>query len=100
MLTQNERLLAPLVQPQRIAFAQIDAIMRHAERLGDFGLGVCRANPLGEPPPIRRAIAPLRQHDPGRPKERRGAWLTTSRRLVEPEHQASPHFKIRSTSPS
>ena len=71
VLAQHERLLAALVQPQWVGFAQIDSIMRRAKRFDDFRLRVSRTNPLGQSPTALRAIAPLRQHDPGGPKQRR-----------------------------
>ena len=50
MLAQHERLLAPLMQPQWVGFAQIDSIMRRAKRFDDFCVRVSRANPLGQSP--------------------------------------------------
>jgi len=89
MLAQHECLFVAFVQPQWIAFAQIDAIMRGAKVLNDFRFRVSRANPLGEAPPARRAIAPLRQHDPGGLKQPRRPRHIIFQVSIEHEHQGT-----------
>ena len=100
VLAQNERLLAALMQPQWVGFAQIDSIMRNAKRLDDFRFRVSRTNPFGQSPTALGAIASLRQHDPGRPKQRRRPRPMRCQGLSDHEHGApSPLLDTPRTQP-
>ena len=90
VFAEHERLFALLVQRQWIGLAQIDSIMRNPERLNNFGIRVCRTNPRSQAAMALGAIAPFRQHNPCRPKQRRRLWAIIFGASIDDEHNTAP----------